>query len=163
LAHCELGSAALIFYYIHEFGYTIYTKGAFMDWTKIPSPFYRVSGKLLVRSGDKILMTDDGGWGLPGGGWEHGESLEECLRREAKEELGVGISEIGPIIFTFVATNSRGFYVIRVVVEVELDSLEFNSPEKIESKFVNKEEFLQLDYADDEEPVKDCIDKIWSE
>ena len=30
-------------------------------------------------------------WETPGGGLQPGETLEECLRREAREEIGIGI------------------------------------------------------------------------
>ena len=32
-------------------------------------------------------------WQIPGGGWEFDESLEEALKREIKEELGIELKE----------------------------------------------------------------------
>jgi ADP-ribose pyrophosphatase YjhB (NUDIX family) len=55
-----------------------------------PSPFYRVSVKALVfdRDGRLLVVQEpDGLWEVPGGGWEHGESFEECLARELAEEI----------------------------------------------------------------------------
>lgn len=54
-----------------------------------------ISRGLLIR-GDKILLiqvSDKKGtwWILPGGGQEFGESLQDCLKRECQEELGVRV------------------------------------------------------------------------
>lgn len=52
----------------------------------------------VIKSGDKILATQRGygefkdGWEFPGGKMEEGETPEEALRREIREELDVEIS-----------------------------------------------------------------------
>jgi nucleoside triphosphatase len=41
-----------------------------------------------------------GQWGLPGGGIEAGERMEDALRREIREECGIEVRDIKPLFFT---------------------------------------------------------------
>ncbi len=51
---------------------------------------------ILLRDGQVLLIqhTYRPGWFLPGGGLDKGESLEECIRREAEEEAGATIRDL---------------------------------------------------------------------
>jgi len=50
------------------------------------------TGKLLLQCRD-----DMGGWGLPGGAVEPGETVEDALRREVLEETGLKIIRAAPV------------------------------------------------------------------
>jgi mutator protein MutT len=59
-----------------------------------------ISAGLVFRDG-RLLITQrpDGGhlaglWEFPGGKREPGESFEDCLRRELREELGLDIEAV---------------------------------------------------------------------
>jgi mutator protein MutT len=63
-----------------------------------PRPVIEVSAALIFRSG-KLLITQrpakahlGGLWEFPGGKREPGETFEQCLVREIREELGVEIA-----------------------------------------------------------------------
>lgn len=46
-------------------------------------------------------------WQLPGGGLEFGETIEECIKREAREELGINISPVQMIPNVYEAIRSK--------------------------------------------------------
>ena len=62
-------------------------------------------GAVVVRNGRALVVKRaheprKGEWSLPGGLLELGESLQDAVRREIKEETGLDI-DVGPIIETF--------------------------------------------------------------
>jgi len=63
--------------------------------TKSKSPILMVDG--IVLKGDKVLLTKreiypfQGCWVFPGGHVEYGEKVEEAIKREMKEELGIPV------------------------------------------------------------------------
>ena len=59
--------------------------------SKYPSPYYRASIKAIIRNEkNEVLLCKEkgqhGAWNLPGGGMEHGETIEQALKREMFEE-----------------------------------------------------------------------------
>ena len=60
-------------------------------------------GAVVLNSAGQVLLARrghaplEGEWSLPGGAVEVGETLEEALAREIREETGVAV-EVGPVI-----------------------------------------------------------------
>ncbi len=65
------------------------------EWTQVAAALIERDGQYLItrrRAGAHL----EGLWEFPGGKRETGESLEACVCREVKEELGLEISEATP-------------------------------------------------------------------
>jgi 8-oxo-dGTP pyrophosphatase MutT (NUDIX family) len=132
----------------------------------LASPFYRVSVKAIIRDpAGRVLAVADGTgtFELPGGGWEHEEDFEVALRREIEEELGATVESIGPLSFAYRGRDHRPFVWLRIVTEATLRSQDFrlDEDEVTEARFVDREEFLALNWCDLDKEVLEHIDKIW--
>jgi nucleoside triphosphatase len=57
------------------------------------------SGRVLLCRMAPDRGVFPGQWALPGGGLEPGERLEEALRREVREELGIELRSAAPLLF----------------------------------------------------------------
>ena len=103
---------------------------------QIKSPYYRVSVKAKINfNGKTLLVREDGKkWDLPGGGIEHYETIDEALKRELTEEIGVSdfIITSGPKVFKMIdAAANRPL--IFIVYELELaPDTEFHPSDNVE-------------------------------
>lgn len=60
---------------------------------KYPTTYYRVSLKAIIENdrGEILCVKENGSdWELPGGGLDHGETIEQGLAREMDEEVASG-------------------------------------------------------------------------
>lgn len=104
----------------------------------------RVTGVLIEE--DKILLVkqkvnDKRNWSLPGGKAERGETLEQALIREMKEETGLDV-EINKLLYIcdVAATDNAllhiSFLLNRISGQIDLPSNEFESNPINDVRFV---------------------------
>ena len=99
------------------------------DWTN-DQAFYRVSLKALIRDDkNRILMVSEksGDFSLPGGGFDHEESVHECLQRELFEEIGLTSEFTEKIVGTDKRYLShKNAWLLWIVYEIQYDELQFS-------------------------------------
>ncbi|NND64532.1 MAG: NUDIX hydrolase [Gammaproteobacteria bacterium] len=117
------------------------------------SPRVVVAG-LLKRDNAYLLVSEkfsDGTekWIVPGGGVEFGETLEEAVKREMHEELGVNVRVKQFIGFKEAVFADHGYHTVIFFYQVESD----DAPEKkeaciIDTSFVSASEAKKLPLVD---------------
>lgn len=132
---------------------------------KLPSPYYRVTTRAIIldeRSRLLIIEDEDGTYELPGGGWEHDESFDACIRREVAEELGVEVLWVGRLWFCY-RGKRRGYpWHLRMCAPVLVKTTEFAMGMGMRrAYFVTRDVLQNLPLAPDEEPIKEYLDEIW--
>lgn len=116
---------------------------------------------LVFNNKGQLLLQhrSDGGWGLPGGLMELGESLEETARREVKEETGLDIGALklegvisGAEYYLKVANGDELYSVTTVYSTNEyVGELEIDELESIDLQFFSLDQLpedLQKSYLD---------------
>ena len=61
---------------------------------------YRISAKALIWNEERtrvlLCREDNNRWDFPGGGIEHGHTIEETIQKELVEEMGVIATFVAP-------------------------------------------------------------------
>ncbi len=141
-----------------------------------PDSFYRVSVKGLLVCDRKLLLAHDftgkndhdksPEWELPGGGLDFGETPQEGLIREVKEEMGLAVTYVAPqplYVWSVRKEKRRGLpwlYVLIPAYAIEVKDLNFiPSNECREIKFVSQEELQVMpDLAEQLHPLRGYFD-----
>ncbi|MBI4438301.1 (deoxy)nucleoside triphosphate pyrophosphohydrolase [Candidatus Woesearchaeota archaeon] len=87
----------------------------------------RKAGRILITKRLANAPIGPGKWEFPGGKLEPNESLERCLVREIKEELGIKIGNM-KLFDAFTYMHGEEFQIILVVFTAQLSS---GTPKKI--------------------------------
>lgn len=114
-------------------------------------PTVLVSAAVLIDHARNILLTQRpegrpyaGLWEFPGGKVETGESPEEALVRELREELGITVKIEDLIAFRFVSHAYEDFHLVMVVFTVRSWEGEITPMEGQNSKWVKPQELLKV-------------------
>ena len=94
-----------------------------------------------------------GYWEFPGGKIDPGETPEEALRRELKEELGIELASASPLIFSAHTYPEKSVLLLFYDVEVAADSPAPEPLEASELKLCSPEELLALELPPADRPL----------
>jgi 8-oxo-dGTP pyrophosphatase MutT (NUDIX family) len=133
----------------------------------LPNTYYRVSIKTLVFDADHKLLVSknrEGEWEMPGGGLDHGETVEACAARELAEELQATVTSFDGIAFCYPGLTNHGKPKLNVAVKVQIQdgTLTPTDDDLVEARYVTREELLELPFQKGEAFVKEYVDRIWS-
>jgi 8-oxo-dGTP diphosphatase len=99
-------------------------------------PVVGICAAARTRDGRYVLVRrgDTGGWALPGGTLEWGETFRNALAREIEEETGAKVLELGRLVGVYSGPERDArFHAVTVVVEalVELERGQAENPVEI--------------------------------
>jgi|SRR3989338_1445443 len=88
-------------------------------------------------------------WSLPGGIIEHGESIEDAIKREVKEELGVDVVKLkrGKGIYENFPNKERGFHTIDIPYYCKIKGTPTAKDETLEVRWFKGKEIKDMKLA----------------
>lgn len=132
---------------------------------KIIDCLYRVASKaVVVHDGKLLLVREEQGWyGVPGGGIDHGQGPRESLVRELLEELGTEIAiEQIPEQPSFVGVGGafNGIPRVTIYYRVEIDETEFENASELNHRWVTADELKEIELGPNIAVSRDELFKI---
>lgn len=116
-------------------------------------------GKILALRRNPSDVRRPNCWDLPGGNYESGETVEECIKREVQEETSLTLQTVHPI---YVSSNmGKTYQDINVIALAQVSHDWIGkvklSEEHVEFRWVTPDEFMNLKTGDDGGFLKDSL------
>jgi mutator protein MutT len=119
------------------------------------------AGVLVKNNAYFVAKRDKGGsigglWEFPGGKNRWGETEEETLKREYREELGLEI-QVGSLLHTHDFVNKGTLYHLKAYLITAKDFSDLPLSVHTSYKWVDKEELGSLDFAPSDRKIVETI------
>jgi nucleoside triphosphatase len=122
-------------------------------------------GLLIINDKNEILLIKSPKWReryvVPGGHIEMGEKIEEAVKREAKEEVGLDV-EFQKVLFVYESifspefSKKKHFISLRCLCKAKDTNVKIDNDEASDFMWVDPKKSLELNLST---PVKDFIKK----
>ena len=120
---------------------------------------FPISIKAIIIDDNRVLClkNERGEWDFPGGKLEFNESIEECLKREVKEEVNLEINNLNILKPLNLKFNNVPVLILVFSAYISCDSSIVLSYENSEYNFFSKSEIKNLNMP---EGFKNLIDTL---
>lgn len=111
-----------------------------------------------------VFRDSDGTYEMPGGGLEHGESLEQGITRELYEEMRITPASIGKVQCVYSGAHDHGYHKLCIAVPVTIQPGDFipSDDDIVAAEYVTSEQFKSLPFGFNEKAVLQQADAIWA-
>lgn len=139
--------------------YEVFQKNSlgYLDYieNKLKSPFLTVDVIIEINGGIVIIKRSNPplGWALPGGFVDYGESLEEAVIREAKEETNLDITEVRQFHTYSDFDRDPRFHTVGTVFIAEAKGKPFAGDDAADLAVVKLSEIESLEFAFDHKKI----------
>ncbi len=122
---------------------------------KLKSPFLTVDAIIEIAGGIVVIKRSNPpfGWALPGGFVDYGESLEEAVAREAKEETGLDITCVRQFHTYSEPSRDPRFHTVATVFIAQAQGKPKAGDDAADLKVVKLKEIKGLDFAFDHKKI----------
>lgn len=122
---------------------------------------YNVTAAVLINNGEILCMQRGPSkyeyvaykYEFPGGKVEKFESLEACLQRELKEEMGIVVEINSEHFLMTVEYCYPDFSITMHAYVCHVNTRDFIMHEHVDFKWLPKEKISELDWADADKPI----------
>ena len=111
----------------------------------------RVGCRGLVVKGNKVLLSYEERTGVymsPGGGLENGETLEECVARELREETGFKVKPVKAFVkvkeYAYEILWENNYFICEIEGECERNLTESEKYNKVSAKWVDIDKAIEI-------------------
>lgn len=116
----------------------------------------------IILNKDKVLIMCRapgekfaGGWEFPGGKVEDGETAEDCLARELKEELNIE-AQVGQFYYESIYEYPQGsIQLLAYIVEIVKGDIQLSVHDKLE--WTSRENLLNFDLLPADVPIAEKL------
>lgn len=115
----------------------------------VTSAVIQKDGKILIAQRKKDSIIEPNKWEFPGGKVEHLEHPEDCLVREIKEELCIGISvnKLLHVNSHIYEVNNKKYHIILMAFICNYLNGKLKNIECQDSKWITKSQLKDFDFA----------------